>query len=122
MTTDTVSPRTEEPLLTRLWRQVDTEQIDEERLLASAEKRTRQLGKKLEKDLAENGWRKFVAGQAYVIAHGKAPQRRNAELSLIETVTRWKREIAALCPERMPRLREIVAASVENPQPLPPRE
>ena len=67
----------EEPLAERLWRQVEAGQIDEERLLRSVQKRQRQIEKKLEKPLEENGWRKFVSGQAYAIAAANARCHRS---------------------------------------------
>ena len=45
----------EEPLRERLWRQIQTGRLDEERLLPAVETRRRQLEKKLAKPLDANG-------------------------------------------------------------------
>ena len=112
----------EEPLRERLWRQIETGRLDEERLLPAVETRRRQLEKKLAKPLDANGWRKFVSGQAHAIATGKAPQRRNAEVMLVDTVARWRRDVTALCPERLERLVEIVNDGLARPEKPAPRD
>lgn len=108
----------DEPLADRLWRQVE-HGIDRDRLLPSVEKRRKQLLKQLDKPLNQNGWARFVGGQAHAIANGKAPSRRNAEKMLVETVTRWLAEVTELAPERLPALREIVGYGLRHPDPLP---
>ena len=55
-------------------------QLDESRLLPSAEKRARDVVKKLNRLAARQGWHTFMAGQAYAVATGKAPAKRNAEV------------------------------------------
>ena len=50
------------------------------RLLPSAEKRSRDVGKKLDRLAARQSWYTFMAGQAYAVATGKAPAKRNAEI------------------------------------------
>lgn len=112
------SATTAEPLADRLWRQV-RDGIDADRLLPSVEKRRRQLLKQIDKPLNQNGWSRFVGGQAHAIANGKAPSRRNAERMLVETVTRWLVEVTELAPERLPALHEIVAYGLRHPDPLP---
>ncbi|MDE2871408.1 MAG: hypothetical protein OXQ94_06925, partial [Gemmatimonadota bacterium] len=72
---------TAEPLADRLWRQVE-HGIDRDRLLPSVEKRRSQLLKQLDKPLNQNGWARFVGGQAHAIVNGKAQSRRNAERTL----------------------------------------
>ena len=49
------------------------------------------------------------------LAMGKAQQRRNAEVMLIDTVMRWRRDIVALCPEQLERLREIAGPRARSP-------
>lgn len=113
-----VTATTAEPLADRLWRQVE-HGIDKDRLLPSVEKRHRQLLKQLDKPLNQNGWGRFVAGQAHAIANGKAASRRNAERMLVETMARWLADVTELAPERLPALREIVAYGLRHPDPLP---
>ena len=112
------APTADEPLTDRLWRQVE-HGIDADRLLPSVEKRRNQLLKQLDKPLNQNGWARFVAGQAHAIANGKAPQRRNAERMLVETVARWQADVTELAPERLPALRIIVDYGLRHPDPLP---
>ncbi len=91
--------------------------LDVERLLPSREKRERDLLKKIDKPLPENGWRMFVAGQAHAMVNGKAPKKRSAEVMLVESIKRWKAMVMDLAPDRMDRLNEIVIAGFENPAP-----
>ena len=114
-------PREAEPeLAARIWRQVE-EGLDVERLLPSREKRARELAKKLDRELDRNGWRMFVSGCAHSMANAKAPQRRNAEVALVEAVTRWRAQVLDLAPEREADLRRIVEAGLARPEP-PPRK
>ena len=64
MTTETEFNISEEPLAERVLRQVRSGQLDEPRLLPSAEKRARDVGKKLNQLAALQGWHTFMAGQA----------------------------------------------------------
>lgn len=109
---------TMEPLAGRIWRQAK-EGIDRDRLLPPTKKRRRELNKKLDKPLPENGWRKFVSGQAWAITRGKSKQAKNAEIQLVETIQRWGREVAELAPERAADFIAVVNAGLANPQPLP---
>ena len=61
----------EEPLAERVLRQVRSGKLDEPRLLPSAEKRARDVGKKLDRVAAQQGWYIFMAGQAYAVATGE---------------------------------------------------
>ena len=76
MTTETEFNISEEPLAERVLRQVRSGQLDESRLLPSAEKRARDVVKKLDRLAARQGWHNFTAGQAYAVATGKAPAKR----------------------------------------------
>ena len=101
-----------------IWRQA-VEGLDAERLLPSREKRARDLQKKLDRPLEQNGWRVFVSGQAHAMKNGKARQRRNAEVMLVETVARWRAQVLDLLPERERDLQRIVRAGLANPEPPP---
>ena len=82
-------------------------------------KRRHDLLKKLDKPIKTNGWRIFVAAQAYAILNGKTPQRRNAELMLLEMAMRWRRDVLELLPDRVGDLEKIVSIGIANPAPLP---
>ena len=97
-----------ETLADRIWRQVE-HGVDED-MLPTREKRTKDLAKKLDRELDKNGWRMFVSGCAYTMANGKGPQRRNAEAMLVD-----------LLPERAADLKRIVEAGLDRPEP-PPRK
>ena len=109
-----------EPLAVRVWRQTRNG-LDRDRLLPADDKRRRDLAKRLDKPLDRNGWRMFAAACAHTIEHGKATQRRNAEIQLVEAVARWTADVAELLPERMADLRAIVDRGMDNPEP-PPRK
>ena len=70
--------------------------LDETRLLPSAEKRARDVGKKLDHLAARQGWYTFMAGQAHAVATGKAPAKRNTEIMAVEQVARWRSEVSSL--------------------------
>ena len=106
----------EEPLAERVLRQVRSETLDESRLLPSAEKRARDVGKKLDRLAARQGWYTFMAGQAYAVATGKAPSKRNAEVMAVEQVMRWRSEVSA--PDRLEEFDELIADALNNPAPV----
>ena len=112
---------TDETVAERVWRQASSGVLDRERLLPSNEKRLKDLLKKLDRPLEKNGWRIFVGTQAYAILNGKAPQKRNAEIMVVETVGRWAAEVRELAPERLVDLQRIVETGCNNPAPLPPK-
>ena len=62
-----------EALADRIWRQVE-HGFDED-LLPTRGNRTKDLAKKLDRELDKNGWRMFISGCAYTMANGKGPQR-----------------------------------------------
>ena len=109
-----------EALAARIWRQVE-HGVDED-LLPTWEKRAKDLAKKMDRELDKNGWRMFVSGCAYTMANGKGPQRRNAEVMLIDTVRRWRDQVVDLLPERAADLQRIVEAGLERPEPPPRKE
>ena len=100
-------PADEEPLADRVWRQV-RDGLDRDRLLPAEEKRLRDLAKRLDRPPESNGWATFVAGQAHTIGTGKARNRRNAEVALIQAICRWVADVEELLPDRMDDLRAIV--------------
>ena len=110
-TTETELKISEEPLAERVLRQVRSGKLDESRLLPSVEKRARDVVKKLDRLAARQGWYTFMAGQAYAVATGKAPSKRNAE----EQVIRWRSEVSRFAPDR---LDELIADALNNPAPV----
>ena len=117
MTTETEFKISEEPLAERVLRQVRSGTLDESRLLPSAEKRTRDVGKKLDRLAARQGWYTFMAGQAYAVATGKAPSKRNAEVMAVEH-TRWRSEVSRFAPDRLAEFDELIADALNNPAPV----
>ena len=109
-----------EDLAVRIWRQVE-HGVDVD-LLPTREKRAKDLAKKLDRELDQNGWRMFVSGCVYTMTNGKGPQRRNAEVMLVETVRRWRDQVVDLLPERATDLRRIVEAGLDRPEPPPRKE
>ncbi len=120
MTVTVAEKALEEAALAPIWRQV-VEGLDGDRLLPSREKRVRDLEKKLDRELERNGWRMFVSGCAYTMAKGKARQQRNAEIALVEAVTRWRSQVLDLLPNREEDLKRIVRAGLARPEPPPAR-
>ena len=118
MTTETEFNISEEPLAERVLRQVRSGQLDESRLLPSAEKRARDVVKKLNRLAARQGWHTFMAGQAYAVATGKAPSKRNAEVMAVEQVMRWRSEVSRFAPDRLAEFDELIADALNNPAPV----
>ena len=108
----------EEPLAERVLRQVRSGTVDEARLLPSAEKRARDAGKKLDRLAARQGWYTFMAGQAYAVATGKPPAKRNAEIMAVEQVLRWRSEVSRFAPDRLAEFDELIADALNNPAPV----
>ena len=109
------APTDEEPLADRVWRQV-RDGLDRERLLPAEEKRIRDLTKRLDRPPESNGWATFVSGQAHTISTGKARNRRNAEVALIQAISRWMADVEELLPDRMDDLRTIVDYGLHHPR------
>jgi len=101
-----------------IWRQA-VDGLDVERLLPSREKRAKDLQKKLDRPLERNGWRIFVSGLAHAMLNGKAKQKRNAEVMLVETVARWRAQVLDLLPDREQDLPRIVRAGIASPEAPP---
>jgi len=108
----------EEPLADRVLRQVRSGKLDEARLLPSAEKRARDVAKKLDRLAARQGWYTFMAGQAHAVATGKAPAKRNAEIMAVEQVARWRSEVSSFVPDRLEEFDELIADALNNPAPV----
>ena len=117
-TTETELKISEEPLAERVLRQVRSGELDESRLLPSAEKRARDVGKKLDRLASRQGWYTFMAGQTYAVATGKAPAKRNAEVMAVEQVMRWRSEVSRFAPDRLEEFDELIAEALNNPAPV----
>ena len=115
-------PTPEEPRGERVLRQARTGQLDEDRLLPGQDKRERDLTKKLDKLAAQSGWYTFVSAQAHAIAEGKAPARRNAEIMVVQEVTRWRREVERFAAERLEEFEAGIRHALEHPAPLQQRQ
>ena len=99
-------------------RQVRTGKLDEARLLPAADKRTRDVNKRLDKLANRQGWYVFVAGQAYAMETGKAPAQRNAEVMLVTEVTRWRRDVEQFAADRLAEFDRGIAGALEHPAPV----
>ena len=113
------APSLEEPLTQRVLRQARSGQLDEDRLLPGQDKRERDLTKKLDKLAAQAGWYTFVSAQAHAIATGKAPARRNAEIMVVQEITRWRREVERFATERLDEFDAGIRHALEHPAALP---
>lgn len=105
----------------RILRQAITGQLDEERLLPAVDKRIRDVTKKLDRLAAGGGWYQFAAGSAFTIEHGRAPSKRNAEITLVTELTRWRREVARFAPERIDKFDALIRKAINNPAAAPTR-
>ena len=103
---------------TGVLRQVRSGKLDEARLLPSDEKRARDVGKKLDRLATRLGWYTFMAGQAYAVATGKAPAKRNAEIMAVEQAARWRAEVSRFAPGRLEEFDELIADALNNPVPV----
>ena len=108
---------TPKPLVDRVWRQVRAG-LDRKRLLPAADERRRELAKRLDKPPGSNGWARYVSGLAHTIGTGKGRDRCNAEITLVEAVTKWTADVEELLPERMADLRAIVNYGLSHPKQL----
>ena len=111
------APADDEPLVDRVWRQV-RDGLDRERLLPADDKRCRDLAKRLDQPPESNGWATYVAGLAHSIGTGKARSRRNAEVALVEAVSKWTADVAELLPDRLVDLHAIVNYGLDHPRKL----
>lgn len=104
-------------MVDRVWRQV-RDGLDRERLLPADERRRRDLAKRLDNPPESNGWARYVSGLAHTIDTGKERNRRNAEIVLVEAVTKWTADVEELLPDRMADLRAIVNYGLHHPEQL----
>ena len=84
--------------------------------MPSVEKRTRDIHKKLDRMAAGGGWGVFASNAAWSVRNGKAPVRRNAELSLLNEAARWWRDVQRYAPERLDEFDRLLRDSLENPK------
>jgi len=109
---------TEETLSERVMRQLATGKLDEDRLLPSREKRSRQISKKLDRMAGHAGWYLFVAGQAHVVKTGPARKKRNAEITIVTETGRWLRDVRRFVPERTDEFFALLDHALNHPKPL----
>ena len=107
----------EEPLSDRVLRQIRTDEIDEERLLPNEEKRRNDVARKLDRMRQGKGWYLYVQANAHTAGTGKAPQRRNAEVALVQEGSRWRKEIERYAPEDLEEFDTMLKSSLETPEP-----
>ena len=116
--TTTDAGAADEPLADRVLRQVRSGTLDEARLLPSAEQRARDTGRKLDRLTAREGWYAVVAGQAHAVAMGTALAKRNAEIAVVEQVTRWRWQVSRFAPDRLAEFDGLIADALNNPAPV----
>ena len=101
--------------------QVLSGELDEARLLPGGEKRERDVRKALSRLAEHKSWYMFVAGQAYAMTHAKAPSRRNAEITLVREVTRWRGDVERFAPDAVDVFDGLIQHALDHPAVLPPR-
>ena len=106
----------EEPLSERVLRQIRSGEIDEERLLPTTEKRRSDVAKKLQRMRDGRGWYIFVQANSDTVATGKAPQRRNAELAVIQEASRWRGDIERYAPECVEEFDRMLKSALDTPK------
>ena len=106
-----------EPLSGRVLRQIRSGDIDEERLLPNQEKRRNDIAKKLERMRQGKGWYGFVQANAHTAETRKAPQRRNAELALVQEGMRWRKEIERYAPDDLEEFERLLKTALDTPEP-----
>ena len=92
--------------------------LDEYRLLPTADKRARDVTTKLDRLAARQGWYIFLAGQAHAVATGKAPARRNAEITAVDQVSRWRSEVSRFAPDRLDEFDQLITDALNYPAPV----
>ena len=58
---------------------------------------------------------------AYAMVHSKAPGQRNAEITLVREVTRWRAEVERFAPGELAGFDALIAYAVAHPAELPQR-
>ncbi len=120
MTTD--RDTTAEPVARRVLRQVRSGQLDEDRLLPARDKRERDVRKGLARLAERKSWYVFVAGQAHGIATAKGPGKRNAEITLVREITRWRAEVERFAPGELAGFDALITDALEHPAALPQQQ
>ena len=110
-----VDAETPESVSARVLRQIRWG-LDEERLLPGEDKRRRMVEKKLDRMARGEGWYVFAQASAYTIQNGKAPQRRNAEVAIVQEATRWREEVERYAPDRLAEFERQLDAAFANPK------
>ena len=110
-----------EPIPARVMRQVVSGTLDEARLLPASDKRERDVRKALRKLADHKSWYTFVAGLAYAMVHGKAPGKRNAEITLVREVTRWRADVERFAPDELAGFDALLTYALAHPAALPHR-
>ena len=80
--------------------------------------RPRDVGKKLDRLAARQGWYTFMAGQAYAVAAGKHPRSGTPRFMAVEQVLRWRAEVSRFAPDRLAEFDKLVADALNNPVPV----
>ena len=110
-----------EPIPARVLRQVVSGTLDEARLLPASDKRERDVRKALAKLAEHKSWYVFAAGQAYAMVHSKGPGQRNAEITLVREVTRWRGDVERFAADGLAGFDALIAYALAHPAELPQR-
>ena len=87
-----------------------------DRLLPSSNKRESDTAKKLDRMADGKGWYNFAQASIYIMLNGRAPQRRNAEVMLVEESIRWRRDVERFTPNRLTEFETLLEKALQNPQ------
>ena len=96
-------------------------ELDEARLFPGDEKRERDVRKALSRLAEHKSWYLFVSGQAYAMTHAKAPSRRNAEITLVREVARWRVDVERFAPDAVDVFDGLIQHALDHPAVLPAR-
>ena len=118
MTTETEFNISEEPLAERVLRQVRSGQLDESRLLPSAEKRGEGRGQEARPARGAAGLVHLHGRPGVRGGNREAPAKRNAEVMAVEQVMRWRSEVSRFPPDRLAEFDELIAEALNNPVPV----
>ena len=84
--------------------------------MQSVEKRTGDIHKKLDRKAAGGSWGVFASNPAWSVQNGKAPVRRNSELSILNEAARWRHDVQRYSPEQLDEFDRLLRDSLENPK------
>ena len=100
-------------------RQVRAGTLDESRLLPSAEKRSRDVAKKLDRLASRQGWYTFMAGQAYAVATGEgALEAERGDHGGGAGPAAGGRRYRGSCPTGWRSSTSLIADALNNPAPV----